>query len=233
MSPKTQFDRFAGDYERILNESVAVSGEDSAYFSEYKALYLKRLLTPTFSGKILEFGCGIGLLSGFLKKHLPAIRIDGFDVSCDSIQKVNPVLARQGFFTSDSTRLSRDYQLIVAANVLHHIQRKERQKVIRELADRLVRGGRLVIFEHNPANPATRWVVERCPFDHDAVLLPPSETCGYTNGAGLAVARRDYIVFMPRFLAWLRPVEPSIAWLPVGAQYVVVAQKNSRHDNTD
>lgn len=233
MSPKTQFDRFAGDYERILTKSVAASGEDSAYFSEYKALYLKRVLTSTFSGKILEFGCGIGLLSGFLKKHLPAIRIDGFDVSHDSIQKVNPVLVGQGFFTSDSARLSHDYQLIVAANVLHHIQLEERQNVIRELADRLAYGGSLVVFEHNPANPVTRWVVERCPFDHDAVLLPPSEICGYANAAGLVVARRDYIVFMPRFLAWLRPMEPWIAWLPAGAQYVVVAQKNSRHDKTD
>ena len=227
MSPKMQFDRFAGDYEQILNQSVAASGEDSAYFSEYKALYLKRLLTPGFSGKMLEFGCGIGLLSGFLKKNLPAIRIDGFDVSRDSIQKVSLALAEQGLFTSDSAQLSSEYQLIVAANVLHHIQREERQNVIRELADRLAHGGSLVIFEHNPANPVTRWVVERCPFDHDAVLLPPSETRGYVSAAGLAVARCDYIVFMPRFLAWLRPMEPWIAWLPAGAQYVVVARKNS------
>ncbi len=227
MSPKMEFDHFAGDYERILDQSVAGSGEDSAYFSEYKALYLQRLLTPAFSGKVLDFGCGVGLLSGFLKKHLPAIHIDGFDVSRESIQAINPALTEQGLFTSDTVQLSRDYQLIVVANVLHHIQREERQRVIRDLADRLAHGGRLAIFEHNPANPVTRWVVERCPFDHDAVLLPPSETGGYASAVGLAVARRDYIVFMPRFLAWLRPMEPWFGWLPLGAQYVTVGQKNS------
>jgi 2-polyprenyl-3-methyl-5-hydroxy-6-metoxy-1,4-benzoquinol methylase len=226
MSAKMQFDRFAGDYERILNQSVAASGEDSAYFSEYKARYLQRLLTPAFSGKVLDFGCGIGLLSGFLKKHLPAIHIDGFDVSRDSIQKVDFALTQQGLYTTDSTQLSRDYQLIVAANVLHHIPREERQNVFRELADRLAHNASLIVFEHNPANPVTRWVVERSPFDHDALLLPPTETRGYASAASLAVLRRDYIVFMPRFLAWLRPLEPWLAWLPAGAQYVVVARKN-------
>jgi SAM-dependent methyltransferase len=227
MSAKMQFDQFAGDYERILNQSVAASGEDSAYFSEYKALYLRRLLPPAFSGKVLDFGCGIGLLSSFLKKHLAASRVDGFDVSCESIQKVDAVLAQQGVFTSDSAQLSRDYQLIVAANVFHHIARAERQKVFDDLADRLGRGGNLVVFEHNPANPVTRRVVERCPFDKDAVLLPPAESIGCAKAAGLAALRHDYIVFMPRFLAWLRPLEPWLAWLPAGAQYAVVARKNS------
>ncbi len=60
------FDRFAGDYRQVLDRSVAVSGEDSTYFAEYKARYLRRLLGNNFSGKALDFGCGIGLLSGFL-----------------------------------------------------------------------------------------------------------------------------------------------------------------------
>jgi SAM-dependent methyltransferase len=226
MSAKTQFDDFAGDYERILNRSVAASGEDSAYFSEYKALYLQRLLPAAFSGKVLDFGCGVGLLSSFLKKHLPASRLDGFDVSRESIQKVDAALAQQGVFTSDSEQLSIDYQLIVAANVLHHIPREQRQNVFRDLVNQLASGGNLVVFEHNPANPVTRRVVERCPFDKDAVLLPPAETIGYVNAAGLTLLRRDYIVFMPRFLAWLRPLEPGLAWLPAGAQYAVVARKN-------
>jgi hypothetical protein len=39
--------------------------------------------------------------------------------------------------------------------------------------------------------------------------------------------RRDYIVFMPRFLAFLRPLEPWLTWLPMGAQYVVLAEKHA------
>lgn len=219
------FDRFAGDYRQVLDRSVAASGEDSSYFAEYKARYLRRLLGRDFSGKALDFGCGIGLLSGFLKKHLPAIQLDGYDVSQDSIRKVDGALTSQGTFTWNSTQLARDYRLIVIANVMHHIPPSDRKEVIHELGARLDRGGMLAIFEHNPANPVTRWVVERCPFDDDAILLPPRETLSYLTEAKLTRKRRDYIVFLPHFLAWMRPLESSLSWLPLGAQYVAVGEK--------
>jgi len=225
MSTK-QFDQFAGDYEQTLDRSLGFAGEDSAYFSDYKARYLARVLRRDFSGKVLDFGCGVGLLSGFMKKHLPAARINGFDVSSESINHVDPVLVRQGLFTSQPESLVRDYDLIVTANVMHHIDPEQRRTTIVELAQRLARGGKLVVFEHNPANPLTRWVVERCPFDKDVVLLPPRETASYFSAAKLNVVRRDYIVFMPHFLSWLRGLEPWLASLPFGAQYALLGEKH-------
>jgi len=53
--------------------------------------------------------------------------------------------------------------------------------------------------------------VERCPFDADAILLSPAEMAGYLGRAKLRLMRRDYIVFMPRFLRSLRPLEPCRA----------------------
>lgn len=219
------FDRFAGDYKQVLDRSVAVSGEESTYFAEYKARYLRRLLSPTFAGKVLDFGCGVGLLSGFLKKHLPAIQLDGYDVSQDSIRQVDRALTAQGTFTADLSQLARDYQLIVIANVMHHIPKEQRNEVIRDLSGRLARGGSLAIFEHNPANPVTRWVVEHCPFDDDAVLLPPAEARSYLRDAKLTLMRNDYIVFLPHLLAWLRSLESLLGWLPLGAQYAIVAER--------
>ena len=221
-----EFDRFAQNYAPILDRSVAVSGEDSTYFAEYKALYLRRMLVPSFSGKVLDFGCGVGLLSGYLLKHLPAAHLDGFDVSQDSISKVAPAISSPGVYTSESNSLGRAYDLIVVANVMHHVPAHQRPGVIQNLANRLSNGGLLAIFEHNLPNPATRWVVEHCPFDEDAVLLPPGEAAGYVAAAGLRLKRRDYIVFMPSFLAWLRPLESSLRWLPLGAQRVTLAGKH-------
>jgi SAM-dependent methyltransferase len=221
------FDRFADDYTDVLNRSLSVSGEDSSYFAEYKALYLRRVLSASFTGKVLDFGCGVGLLAHYLRLHLPAARIDGFDVSQDSIAKVDPALSSQGVFTSSSHDLAQDYDLIVVANVMHHIPPEHRPEIVQNLANRLRPGGVLSIFEHNPANPLTRWVVEHCPFDDDAILLPPHETAGRVEAAGLRLKRRDYIVFMPAFLQWLRPLESSLRWLRLGAQYVVVAAKHA------
>jgi len=220
-----QFDRFANDYKSIMDGAVAVSGEESGYFSEYKARYLQRLLTPAFSGRVLDFGCGVGLLSGYIKQLFPGAVIDGFDVSNLSIQQVDPALRSQGIFTSSLFELPNDYSLIVVANVMHHISSEQRQNVINGLAERLVSAGMVAIFEHNPANPITRWIVEKCPFDADAVLLPPAETVGYLSNSGLVAKRRDYIVFMPKLLAWLRPLESWLGWLPMGAQYAIVGEK--------
>lgn len=222
-----EFDRFAESYGDVLDRSIAISGESSTYFAEYKALYLRRLLGASFSGKILDFGCGVGLLSRYLQKHLPAADIDGFDTSQNSIAKVDHALSSRGLFTSTADDLAQDYDLIVVANVMHHIPPEQRLGVVQRLANRLHRGGLLSIFEHNSANPVTRWIVERCPFDEDAILLAPEETASYIAGAGLRFKRRDYIVFMPRFLSYLRPLEWSLRRLPLGAQYAMVAVKHA------
>src|SRR6266853_4163775 len=76
-----QFDQFAGNYEQVLDRTVAASGENSAYFAAYKARYLSRVLSPSFSGKALDFGCGVGLLSTSLNTFVPGLRFDGFAVS--------------------------------------------------------------------------------------------------------------------------------------------------------
>lgn len=226
VNPKSaEFDHVAKDYIRLLDKATAITGETSEYFAEYKSRYLARILPPTFSGEVLDFGCGVGLLSGFLKKYLPAAHINGFDVSRESISHVSATLAGRGVFTSERSELAENYDLIVVANVMHHITPAERAQTVADLETRLAPHGKLVVFEHNPANPLTRWVVDRCAFDKDVVLLPASETGGYFAAANLRLIRRDYIVFMPRVLSWLRRLEPWLRWLPLGAQYVFVGER--------
>ncbi len=220
-----QFDQFAGNYREVLDRAVAASGEGSAYFAEYKAQYLARILPRHSFERVLEYGCGVGLLSGYLRQHLEPERLDGFDVSLESIANIDPSLSDQGTFTSDRDRLRSDYTLIVVANVFHHVDPSDRSKVVKELASRLSDGGRLAIFEHNPANPLTRRTVDRCPFDRDVVLLPATETLDLVRAASLKPIRRDYIVFLPHAFARLRFLEPSLAWLPLGAQYAVLGKK--------
>ena len=159
---------------------------------------------------------------GTPKRRMPGAQIDGLDVSQESLDRADQALLSQGVFTSHLSKLGRDYEVVVIANVLHHVKPGERQNLISEAGSRLARGGRLVIFEHNPANPLTRWAVDHCPFDEDAILLPPRETTRYVQGARLRLLTRDYIVFFPRWLAPFRPLEARLRWCPLGAQYAVV-----------
>ena len=224
MSP-AKFDEYSTNYTQLVDQSVSISGEAAEYFSEYKARYLARLAGRDFAGRVLDYGCGVGVLSRFIKTHLPYASVDGFDVASGSIEKVLPELKKQGCFSSDLAGLRRDYQLAVIANVLHHVVPRDRQAVMAEIAGRLASRGRVVVFEHNPLNPLTQWSVKHCRFDDDAILLHPGEASRYLAGAGLKKVRRDYVVFFPKFLAWLRPAEPMLAWLPAGAQYALLGEK--------
>ena len=44
--------------------------------------------------------------------------------------------------------------------------------------------GRIYIFEHNPFNPVTRWVVKHTAIDRNAVLLKPAEVRTGLHAAG-------------------------------------------------
>jgi SAM-dependent methyltransferase len=217
-----EFDQFAANYKSVLDRSVALGGESSEYFTQYKAAYIDHLLGAA-PAKILDFGCGVGTLSAALAQRRPRDTIHGYDVSAASLDQVAPELRSRGLFTSELDELHRDYGLIVLSNVMHHIPPPERQATIADLSARLAAHGRLLIIEHNPLNPLTRWVVAHCEFDDEAVLLWPGEVRNYLAAADLRAPRRDYMLFFPRALSALRGLEKSLRWLPLGAQYAVSA----------
>jgi len=219
------FDTFAANYQELVTENIRITGETSDYFAAYKAKYIARKIALRQGSRILDYGCGVGLLAEHLMKVLPGGQVDGFDVSQESIGRVSEHLRVQGTFTTNLDALDRTYELIVLSNVLHHVTPADRQDLICKVGSRLALGGKLVIFEHNPINPLTRWAVSQCPFDEDAVLLPVGETREYFRRRELQMLWRDYIVFFPRWVKWFRPFEPFLQWCPVGAQYAVVAHR--------
>jgi len=175
----------------------------------------------------LDYGCGVGALAKHLRGTFPATRIDGYDPSAESIARVEDSLRKQGQFTASLEETHNDYDLVILSNVLHHIPPPERGAVLAKIVSKLAAGGFLLIFEHNPFHPLTRWAVSQCPFDDDAILLRRGEARRRVRAVGLALVRSQFIVFFPRLLASLRPLEPSLGWLPCGAQYAVIGVKSS------
>lgn len=79
----------------------------------------------------------------------------------------------------------------------------------------------MFLFEHNPYNPFTRWIFERCPFDADAEMLDMKTVLMLASQAGYRSEQHGYTLFFPRQLAYLRAIEPWLKCLPLGAQYYV------------
>ena len=115
-----------------------------------------------------------------------------------------------------------DYDLIVIANVLHHIKPVERQDQIGVIRKLVKDEGKVIIFEHNPVNPLTRKIVRESPLDKGVVLLPSAEPFSYLKTAGFHSIQLNYIVFFPKMFSALRWLEPLLSKFPLGAQYAII-----------
>ena len=218
-----EFDKYARSYEEMHATSVAASGESTEYFAIYKQRVLERILGKGFARPVLDFGCGIGNLTHLLAASFPVVH--GYDPSAESARVAQKRTPNATFFDDPEALPKSTYGCVVLANVLHHVPPPNRPGLMRMVTDVLASGGRIVIFEHNPLNPVTRRAVAICPFDENAELLYPWQVKRLLRGAGLRKVDLDYIVFFPRPLAMVRALEPSLSWLPLGAQVCATATK--------
>jgi SAM-dependent methyltransferase len=220
-----KFDDCAASYDALHAESITASGESTEYFARYKLACLQRLGLRG-QGAVLDYGCGIGNLTEQLVTAFSDVH--AFDPSKKSLEVARRRAPTATFHESANDLPSARFEAVVVAGVLHHVLPKERPALLAQLRDKIAPGGKLVVFEHNPLNPLTRRAVNACAFDDDAVLLWPWEAKRLVASAGFVDTRLDYIVFFPRVLAALRPLEPKLAWMWLGAQVMVVGARGDQ-----
>ena len=88
-------------------------------------------------------------------------------------------LARPELLLQDSAAVpfgDGKFDLVIISAVLHHVPPADRSDVFSALHRSLRPEGKLVVFEHNPLNPVTRYVVAHTPIDQNAILLRARET---------------------------------------------------------
>ena len=225
------FDEFAEDYRKTHDDAVKISGVDSSYFSEYKIKELLKFENRQEPIRILDFRCGDGHSSTFIRKYFPKSIIAGVDVSEASVNIAKEKNIGKAFFTVfDGLELpykEEEFDVVFTSMVFHHIEHKLHHIVLKEIHRVLKKGGRFYNFEHNPYNPLTRKVVRECIFDEDAVLLKPSYNRKVTIESGFKVERLSYTLFFPRqkIFTLFHLLEPAFSWIPIGAQYYIRAVK--------
>ncbi|WP_342131815.1 class I SAM-dependent methyltransferase [Hydrogenophaga sp. OTU3427] len=226
-----EFDAHADSYRQTLDDALAMGGGDSLYYAERKFAALRAFMaersraTPT---AVLDFGCGTGTNLPFLRELFADAALYGVDVSSRSLELAGERHVPDCQLTSyDGKTLPFDgakFDVVVVSNVLHHIEPPHRAATLKEIARCMKPGGLLVVFEHNPANPVTRKVVRDCPFDVGVTLVRQREIQAVLRELGYRVASLWNIIFVPAALKKMNPVERSLRWLPLGAQYALFAE---------
>jgi len=215
-----EFDSHATHYDGGLDNPIKrLLGSSADQFIAVKARWLLRHEPELAKGglAVLDYGCGAGDLMRVLAGLGARAAFTAFGPA--------PALAvQEGARTPFA---GGQFDIVTISAVLHHVPPAERQAVYRELGRVLKPGGRIYVFEHNPRNPLVRYVIARTPIDENAILLDEKEVRhGLLDSARYDIAS-NYLMFMPPGITFLRGVDRLLAWLPLGAQYVVAARKGA------
>lgn len=233
-SPRTslqaEFDLLADEYRDNHLKNIGITGEAPEYFAEYKIADLARVQPDRKSQSlnVLDFGSGIGNSVPYFRKHFPGSKLSCADVSMKSLEIAQTRFPGQESYLHIDRSIplpDASQDIAFSACVFHHIPEDEHNYWLTELLRVTRPGGILTIYEHNPNNPLTVRAVNTCPLDINAKLIRANILRARVTRNGWQNPRVAYKVFFPAFLSKLRPIEPHLEWLSLGAQYRVVARK--------
>ena len=173
-----EFDRYAGQYEQLINEPTREWFAGVDFFHRRKMDVLLELLASRDRSpkqiQWLDFGCGKGDLIRLGRDHFGSS--SGCDVSAEMIAACQGLEVR---IQSDPGKVpfpDCSMDLVTAVCVYHHVPVEERATLTSEIARVLKPGGWFAIIEHNPYNPVTQLVVKRSPVDENAILLNAAQS---------------------------------------------------------
>ncbi len=229
MSSSPQFDKYADTYDAELNQALAVSGEDKNYFALGRVRSLKQSLQQlgVQPSSAIDYGCGLGDTSALLREIFNLDLVVGLDVSLRSIERARLQHEFDGckFFAFHDYVPQANVDMIYCNGVFHHIPLAERSSSLDYIRRCLRPAGLFALWENNPWNPGTRYVMSQCSFDRDARMISPPEAARLLREQGFQVIKIHYLFFFPRFLKRLRFLEPCFSRTPLGAQYQVLCRK--------
>ncbi len=218
------------EYNNMLNKGISLSGNDKYFFIHGRFADLaKNMSADKKINDILDFGCGMGDGTFLMNHYFPDAEITGTDTSVEAIKYAENKNSNNGtihYLEIKNFKFKDKFDLCFVNGVFHHIPENKRADAIKIIYDSLKIGGYLALFENNPFNPGTKWVMSRIPFDRDAITLVPNETRRLILSAGFKIKIKPrFLFYFPKALKFLRPLEKYLINLPLGAQYYFIAEK--------
>jgi SAM-dependent methyltransferase len=223
------FDQYAAAYEQALSNALGPSGESRVYFAEGRVAWLKHCLDEMKHpvNSVLDFGCGDGATTPLLLQQLRAKSAVGVDVSAKSLEIARKQHGgeRNRFESIGEFQPFGQMDLAYCNGVFHHILPAQRAAALAMVHRALCGGGFFSFWENNPWSLATRYMMSRCAFDRDAILLSSPGARGMLRNAGFEILRTDFRFIFPRSLRAFRKIEDLVYRAPLGAQYQIFCRK--------
>ena len=129
----------AGEYDHIIGNIVPSQSLLISTTLEY---------LPDNPGRVLELGCGTGILTGQILERSPGAEITGIDLSPDMLRIASekPALRGVHFIAGDLRDAwpAGPYDTVVTSLCIHHVSADERASVVKRAYEALSPGGRFV-----------------------------------------------------------------------------------------
>ncbi len=229
--PNAEFDQLTDFYEERIEASLAFTGMEHAFYIDRKREKIVSLARSRFDDldrlSVLDLGCGMGAYHPGLKGVFA--KLYGADVSVKSIALAaerNPEVA---YSTVSGNRLpypDRMFDIVYSVCVMHHVIPSEWAAFASEIKRVLHPSGLALVFEHNPYNPATQYIVRTCEIDRNAVLIKPRQLRAIFQTAGFDSLCTRTMFSVPPVGTVLTTIDSLFGRLPFGAQYYLVATNN-------
>lgn len=229
--------------KKIGQEYEEKAVKDHKYFVRVKSHHflrvVKKFYNRTRDFNCVDLGCGTAETTEYFQDEFK------YTLGCDysfGMLKFAGQKNLKGTYLINSVSEMLPFQnssidIVVLFNMLHHIESKEKLiQTLTEVSRVLKNRGMIVIYEMNPLNPLTRHVINTNEIDSavnlDGYKKSLYPTTFYTWEArtimkqcGFKIWRQEYLVFFPKILSFLLPLEKFLAKIPVGGLYSVFGVK--------
>jgi SAM-dependent methyltransferase len=212
--PPTDFDTVADVYDTSLPHHVV------EHYLRKRLVYIRRYAT---AGPVLDVGCGTGVL---LERVVDAgHKAVGLDPSRGMLTQLRARRPEIPAVVGDGAALpfpDETFALVYCVAVLHHVaEKKAVRQTLAEMSRVTRRGGHILVWDHNPANPYWPWLMRRVPQDTGGERLIPTDEIvgGLTAGGARPIACRQ-LGFVadftpPRLLGAAESAERLIEAVPI------------------
>lgn len=222
------FDSHVCRYSDEVQSSISFSGLRHDFFLAAKADVLARTLRRHFGATIpalaLDIGCGVGLLHPYIGPLFG--KLMGADISAASIARARQSNPGGEYSIMDEALPYDDgaFDVTLTVCVLHHVPPERWESFTREMRRVTRPGGLICVIEHNPFNPLTQLAVHRCSLDANAVLLRASKTHELLEKTAATKITTEFFLTLPARGGFWGRLGRLAGGLPIGAQYLTVAQ---------